>query len=171
LVPNAPSAGTFERAHRPNSRLVRTVSRVDRRKRFNTFKLPVGSPGRSALAFLLRRVPDLPLALGLDGHCDEVAFRAARHEIEIIGLGMASCSTFSRANHEHRRTGPRAFRGSNPGLQLTNPFRHDGWQAPIGAPAQSEQQLGKLARWRRQPSRRLRPAMHAARRARTGICN
>jgi len=41
---------------------------------------------------------------------------------------------------------------------LANPFRHDGWQAPIGAPALAGQGLDRLLRPRRQPSRRMRPA-------------
>ncbi len=82
----------------------------------------------------------------------------------------AARRSFSRKQERTKNRAPRV-RGSNPGLQLTNPFRHDGWQAPTGAPAQSGQWLGRIPRWRRQPSRRMRPAMHAARRARTGICN
>jgi len=57
----------------------------------------VGSPGRSALAFLLHRARDLPAALGLDGQLDEVAFSQSRHEIALGVLGIASCSTFSLA--------------------------------------------------------------------------
>ncbi len=76
-------------------------------------------------------------------------------------IGASFTSTSSGTNPTTTGQGGNrdsASGGSNPGLQLANPFRHAGWQAPIGAPALAGQRLDRLARLRRQPSRRLRPA-------------
>ena len=55
---------------------------------------------------------------GWRGHPVVTGFSSSRHEITLVGLGLASCSLFSLTNKGQRRTGPRAFRGAEPGVAV-----------------------------------------------------
>jgi len=169
LVPNALSAGTFERAHRPDALLVRMegYKNKDIQYFWITCRLP---------RLACPRLPPSPSSRSPGRAQPGVAIRRPRSDPP----GMKSLSSFwgwlpARSSpwrkEDNEEQGPAPSGGPNPGLQLTNPFRHAGWQAPTGAPAPAGQGLDRPARSRRQPARRMRPAMHAARRARTGICN
>ena len=155
MVTNAALAGSIERTHRPGTWPVRMEWQEQGHSILISYltAASVGPPRSSSVTAFSTSRP----RSGWGGN-PATAFRSSRQEINLVVLGLASSSPFSMTKRNNEEQGPAPSGGPNPGLQLTNPFRHAGWQAPIGAPAPAGQRLDRLARTRRQPTRRMRPA-------------